>query len=45
MTNIASYSTFVNGFLNTDNFITKLSAILNYDCNDVSGNFSSLYSL
>ena len=45
MTNIVLYSTFVSGFLNTDSFTTKLSAILDYNYNGVSGNFNSLYSL
>ena len=45
MTNIVLYSIFVSGSLNADNFTTKLSAILNHNYNDVSGNFNSLYSL
>ena len=45
ITNIMLYRTFVSGFLNTDSFTTKLSTILNYNYNDVSDNFNSLYSL
>ena len=45
MTNIASYSTFIRGFFDFSSFTTKLSAILNYGCNGVPGDFSNLYSL
>ena len=45
ITNITLYSIFISGFLNTDSFIIKLSAILNYKYNDVIGSFNSLYSL
>ena len=45
MTNIALYSTFVSDSFNLNSFTTKLSAILNYDHNDVCGDFSNLYSL
>ena len=45
ITNIALYSTFVNGFFNLGSFTIKSSAILNHSCNDVCGNFSNLYNL
>ena len=45
ITNIVLYSIFISGFLNPNSFIIKLSAILNYSYNDVTGNFNSLYSL
>ena len=45
MTNITLYSTFIRGCFNFSSFTMKLSAILDYNCNGVSGNFSNLYSL
>ena len=45
ITNIALYSTFISDFLNFNSFTIKLSATLNYDYIDVTGNFNSLYNL
>ena len=43
--NIVLYSIFISDFLNFNSFTTKLSTILNYNHNDVTGNFNSLYNL